>query len=337
MTSPVSAVLFGCEGLRLSDAERRFFAEANPLGFILFARNVDNPDQIRTLTADLRSSIGRADAPILIDQEGGRVQRLRPPHWRQAPTGRVLGDLYRLDAEKGLRAIWLNYRLIAQELTDLGIDVDCVPCLDIPVPGAHDVIGDRAYGDDAETVIACGRMAAQALLDGGVLPISKHIPGHGRSTADSHHNLPRVTEALDVLESTDFVPFKALNGIPLGMTAHIVYDALDADHCATQSATVIGYIRETLGFDGLLMSDDLSMKALGGGFADRARKSLAAGCDLVLHCNGDMDEMAAVMDGTGPLSVAAARRWDRAAPLRTGAGGFDPTEALDELTALLAS
>ncbi|NMM44094.1 beta-N-acetylhexosaminidase [Rhodospirillaceae bacterium KN72] len=337
MTSPVSAVLFGCEGLRLSDAERRFFADANPLGFILFARNVDTPDQIRALTADLRSSVGRADAPILIDQEGGRVQRLRPPHWRQAPTGRVLGDLYRRDADKGLRAIWLNYRLIARELTDLGIDVDCVPCLDIPVPGAHDVIGDRAYGDDADTVIACGRMAAQALLDGGVLPISKHIPGHGRSTADSHHDLPRVTEPLDVLEATDFVPFKALNGIPLGMTAHIVYDALDAENCATQSTAVIGYIRETLGFDGLLMSDDLSMRALGGSFADRARTSLAAGCDLVLHCNGDMGEMTAVMDGTGPLSAAAVQRWDRAAPLRTGTGSFDPTEALDELTALLAS
>ncbi|MDF1750339.1 MAG: beta-N-acetylhexosaminidase [Alphaproteobacteria bacterium] len=330
-----SAALLGCQGLTLSAAETAFFSETNPLGFILFARNIDNPDQVRALVRDLRTAVGRADTPILIDQEGGRVQRLKPPHWRQAPTARLLGDLYDRDITDGLRAIWLNYRLIAQELADLGIDVDCVPCLDVPVPGAHDVIGDRAFSTDPALVAACGRIAVQGLLAGGVLPVSKHLPGHGRATADSHHDLPRVDVSLEVLKTSDFVPFKALPDIPLGMTAHIVFDALDPDRPVTQSKIGIAFIREALHFDGLLMTDDLSMKALGGSFEERAQTSLEAGCDLVLHCNGDPAEMQAVMSATGPLSADAQRRWARAATLREAQAGFDPQAALEELKALL--
>jgi beta-N-acetylhexosaminidase len=330
-----SAALLGCHGQTLSSQERAFFAEANPLGFILFARNIDTPDQVRTLVQDLRKAVGRPDAPILIDQEGGRVQRLKPPHWRQAPTARSLGDLYARDAPDGLRAIWLNYRLIAQELADLGIDVDCVPCLDVPVPGAHDVIGDRAFSDDPAMVAACGRIAVQGLMAGGVLPVSKHLPGHGRATADSHHDLPRVSASLNDLKNSDFVPFKALPDIPMGMTAHIVFDALDPDRPVTQSKIGITFIREALNFDGLLMTDDLSMKALGGSFEERAQSSIAAGCDLVLHCNGDPQEMQAVMAAIGPMSKDAQRRWANAAAKREVQPGFDASAALEELSALL--
>ena len=334
-TTVPSAALLGCQGLTLSPQESAFFAQTNPLGFILFARNIDTPDQVRALVQELRASVGRDDAPILIDQEGGRVQRLKPPHWRHAPTARQLGDLYDRDITDGLRAIWLNYRLIAQDLADLGIDVDCVPCLDVPIPGSHDVIGDRAFSTDPALVAACGRIAVKGLLAGGVLPVSKHLPGHGRAMADSHHDLPRVDAPLEVLKNTDFMPFMKLPEIPLGMTAHIVFDALDPDRPVTQSKIGIAFIREALQFDGLLMTDDLSMKALGGSFEDRARTSLEAGCDLVLHCNGDPQEMQAVMAATGPMSPEAQRRWARAASLRQVEPDFDTNAALAELKALL--
>lgn len=331
----ITAAIYGCSGTVLTPSEKAFFAETQPLGFILFARNIDTPDQVRRLTAALRDSVGRAEAPILIDQEGGRVQRLRAPHWREAPPARRFGDLYARDPQKGLRAIHLNHRLIARELTDLGIDVDCVPCLDVPVPGAHDVIGDRAFSLDPAIVTACGRAAAAGLVEGGVLPIAKHIPGHGRALADSHMDLPRVDTDRAELDRSDFAPFRALSDIPLGMTAHIVFDALDPARPVTQSEAGIGFIRDELDFDGLLMTDDLSMKALGGTFQDRARLSLQAGCDLVLHCNGDAQEMRAVAEGTGPLSAEGHRRWQAALAQKPAPAPLDIPAALAELDALI--
>lgn len=330
----VSAAIYGCAGLILTEEEREFFARTRPYGFILFARNIDTPDQVRALTHALRDAAGRPDAPILIDQEGGRVQRLRPPHWRQARPAREFGDLYCRNAEAGLEALRLNYRLIAAELMELGIDVDCVPCLDVPVPGAHDIIGDRAFAMDPETVAVCGRAACDGLMQGGVQPVIKHLPGHGRATADSHHDLPRVATPLSVLAATDFVPFQRLCDMPYGMTAHIVFDAIDPDRPLTQSQAGVSFIREELGFDGLLMTDDLSMKALGGSFAERAALSLAAGCDLVLHCNGDMAEMRAVSEGTGPLSAEAQRRVHAMTTRADADVSFDGPAALECLEGL---
>jgi beta-N-acetylhexosaminidase len=331
-----SATILGCAGPVLGPEERAFFSSVEPLGFILFARNIETPEQVRRLAADLRESVGRGDAPILIDQEGGRVQRLRPPHWRAAPSARSLGELFARDAQDGLRALWLNSRLFAAELLSLGIDVDCLPCLDVVAPGEQGVIGDRAYGEDPGRVVACGRAAASGLLDGGVLPVMKHIPGHGRGDVDSHHALPRVDVDLETLASTDFAPFRSLSDLPLAMTAHIVYPAIDSDAPATQSPAVIRAIREDIGFDGLLMTDDLSMKALGGGFRARAERSIAAGCDVVLHCNGDRAEMEGAVSGAGPLTDAAARRWATASSMRRVGAEFDADAGRAELEALLA-
>lgn len=291
----IKAFITGCSGLRITEKERRFFSNQEPWGFILFARNIETPGQVRALTAELRDCVGRADAPVLIDQEGGRVQRLRPPHWHAYPTGRALGELYRGDPERGLRAAWLQSRLIAFELTALGINVDCLPVLDVPVEGADDVIGDRAYSFEPDEVARMGRAAANGLMAGGVLPVIKHVPGHGRATADSHLALPVVDATREILGCTDFHPFMQLADLPLAMTAHVVYPAFDAQHPATLSKSVIAeVIRGWLGFNGLLMSDDLSMQALSGDFGERTRSSFAAGCDVVLHCNGSMDEMEAV-------------------------------------------
>lgn len=310
------AAIFGLAGTTLSAAEQRFFADADPYGFILFARNVETPDQVRALVADLRACVGR-EAPVLIDQEGGRVRRLRPPHWRDAPSMAPFVDLYRRDAAAAAEAVRLNARLLAAELIDLGIDVDCYPLADVPVAGAHDIIGDRAFGHDPAVVAHLAAIACAGLLDGGVMPVVKHIPGHGRACADSHLDLPVVDAALDELRATDFVPFRALKDAPYGMTAHIVYTALDAERPATTSPRVIGdIVRGELGFQGLLMTDDLSMKALTGRFQDRAAHSLAAGCDLVLHCNGAMDEMTAVAEGCRPLDAAAQVRAARLAIFR---------------------
>ncbi len=302
------AAIFGLEGPRLSPREAAFFAEARPWGFILFGRNIETPDQVRALTAALRTSVDRPDAPILIDQEGGRVQRLGPPHWPAYPPGEVYGRLR--DAEgAGPDFAWLGARLIAHDLAALGITVDCAPVADVPVRGAHDIIGDRAYGDTPETVAALAGAFASGLMAGGVLPIVKHIPGHGRARADSHKALPVVETTLNELEATDFAAFRALKDLPMAMTAHVVFAALDPDQSATTSATVIEeVIRGRIGFDGLLMSDDLSMEALSGSLASRARASLAAGCDVVLHCNGSQSEMAEVASGTGLLAGRAAER-----------------------------
>ncbi len=302
-----SAAIYGCSGHRLTAEERAFFAETKPWGFILFRRNVDTPDQVKALVEELRDSVGRADAPVLIDQEGGRVQRLGPPHWPKYPPGSAYLKAVN-DPMAARELVRLGARLIAHDLRELGITVDCVPVLDVPVPGAHDIIGDRAYAQDPATVTQLGRAAAEGLLAGGVLPIIKHIPGHGRAFADSHHDLPVVDTDLATLDAWDFAPFKALSDMPMAMTAHVVFTAVDAKRPATTSKKGIRLMREHLGFSGLIMSDDLSMKALSGTLTERAEQSLKAGCDVILHCNGDLNEMRQVAEGTGKLKGEAKRR-----------------------------
>ena len=309
MTSPRAAI-FGCAGPDLTSDERAFFRDADPLGFILFARNIETPEQTRRLTDEMRSCVARAEAPVLIDQEGGRVARLKPPHWRKAPPGRVLGELYARDREAGLEAARLNSRLLALDVASVGCDVDCLPVLDIALPGAHSVIGDRAYAEQPEAVAAIGRAAAEGLMAEGVMPVIKHIPGHGRAMVDSHHAAPTVTEPRDTLERTDFLPFKLLSDLPWAMTAHVVYQAVDPDAVLTVSARgVKEVVRGHIGFDGLLLSDDLSMEALGGRLGERAAKVLAAGCDIALHCNGERAEMVEVAANAGPMTREALRRF----------------------------
>ncbi|MFZ1814185.1 MAG: beta-N-acetylhexosaminidase [Rhizobiaceae bacterium] len=305
----IKAFIAGCSATALTDEEKEFFRAENPWGYILFARNIDNPDQVRDLVGQMRECAGRADAPVLIDQEGGRVQRLRPPHWPSYPTGRTLGDIYRKDADKGLRAAWLQSRLIAFDLSALGINVDCLPVLDTPVEGAHDVIGDRAYSFRPYEVAQMGRAACDGLFAGGVLPVIKHIPGHGRACADSHLELPIVDEHPAILGCTDFYPFMQLADMPLAMTAHVVYSGFDAQNPATSSRRLVDeIIRGWLGFEGLLMSDDLSMQALSGDFSYRTQSAFAAGCDVVLHCNGNMGEMREIAANTPELDGEAAHR-----------------------------
>lgn len=333
------AAIFGCAGPVLSAQERAFFAAQNPFGFILFARNVQAPDQVRVLVKTLRESVGRADAPVLIDQEGGRVARLKPPHWRAAPAAAKIAALADQDIDAACEAAWLNARLIGGELAALGIDVDCAPVCDVPVAGSHDVIGDRAYGTDPGRVATIARAAALGFIDAGVLPVIKHIPGHGRARADSHLELPTVDTPRAELETTDFVPFRALADMPWAMTAHVLYTALDKERPATTSPTIIrDIIRGQIGFDGVLVSDDLSMKALGGSFAERTRAALSAGCDLALHCNGDMTEMEGVAAAAGPLSEPARKRIARADGLRQSSlRGSDTAKLLARFEALVAT
>ena len=303
------ACILGCAGTTLSREETAFFRDVKPWGFILFARNVEGPDQVRKLVDALRETVGRADAPVLIDQEGGRVQRLKPPHWPLYPPGRTYGQIAGNDPLLKREITRLGARLIAHDLASLGINVDCVPVLDVPDPQGHEIIGDRAYGQTPDEVAYLGRAAAEGLIAGGVLPVIKHIPGHGRAKADSHLELPVVEASLEELDARDFPPFRVLSDMPMAMTAHVIYSAIDPKRPATTSKKAIRkIIRGSLGFDGLVMSDDLSMKALSGDFAERAEQSLAAGCDVVLHCNGDMAEMKAVVDGTGALKGHAKRR-----------------------------
>ena len=305
--------MFGCAGPVLDDYERAFFREVNPLGFILFRRNVTSPEQVRNLVCDLRAAVGRADAPVLVDQEGGRVARLRPPHWPEHPAARAIGELAARDLDEGREAAWLNGRLLAAALYDVGITIDCAPVCDVPVPQAHDVIGDRAFAEDPALVSDLARACCDGLLAGGVLPVIKHIPGHGRAGADSHHDLPVVDTGREELDATDFVPFRHLADQALGMVAHVVYLAIDAERPASTSPTVIAdVVRGHLGFDGLLLSDDLSMGALQGSLSRRARDVLTAGCDVVLHCNGKIAEMREIADVTPALDGIAAVRWERA-------------------------
>jgi len=324
-----AACIFGCAGLTLSAEERAFFREVRPWGFILFKRNVDTPEQVRALVAELRATTGVANAPVLIDQEGGRVQRLGPPHWRRYPPGRAYGDLAANDPLIRREVTRLGARLLAHDLAALGINVDCVPVLDVPALDGHEIIGDRAYGLTPEEVATLGRAAAEGLIAGGVLPVIKHIPGHGRAKADSHLALPVVEASLDELDARDFAPFKVLSDMPMAMTAHVVYTAIDPKRPATTSRKAIrDVIRGTIGFEGLIMSDDLSMKALSGDFAERTHASLAAGCDVVLHCNGDMAEMTAIAGAVKPLAgKAKARAAAALARLSKTPEPFDADEA----------
>ncbi len=331
-----SAAVYGCSGPVLTAEERAFFAQARPWGFILFRRNIETPDQVRRLTAALRDTVQDAGAPILIDQEGGRVQRMGPPHWPKYPPAAA----YLAAANDPLEArerVRLGARLMAHDLRAVGITADCLPVLDVPVPGAHDIIGDRAYAREPATVAQLGRAAAEGLLAGGVLPVVKHMPGHGRALADSHHDLPVVDAALDELDAWDFAPFRALSDMPAAMTAHVVFAAVDAKRPATQSRKVMRLMRERLGFSGLIVTDDLSMQALKGGLEDRARRSLAAGCDVVLHCNGDLGEMQAVHRGVRPLRGASRRRAEAAlARLPRDAEPLDEAAARARFDALMA-
>ena len=331
------SAIFGLSGTTLTDGERAFFADAMPLGFILFSRNCQTPEQVRALCADLRGVTRRADTPILIDQEGGRVARLKDPHWRHPPPARPFGALWDRDPSGACRAATLNGQLVGADLRGSGINVDCAPVLDVPVPGSHDIIGDRAFHDDPAAVAALGRAFADGLIAAGVLPVVKHIPGHGRARADSHAELPVVDAAPQDLEQ-DFAPFRALRDLPLAMTAHVLYSALDSDHPATTSAVIIAdVIRTKIGFEGLLVSDDISsnMKALAGGFAERARDSIAAGCDVVLHCDGDLGAMHQVAAALPPLSDQAAVRWAQASFLIVEPEPVDAGGVRQELDSLL--
>ncbi|MGD0145044.1 MAG: beta-N-acetylhexosaminidase [Rhizomicrobium sp.] len=316
--------IYGCAGTALSAEERDFFADAQPWGFILFGRNIVDREQVRDLVNALRATVGDASAPVLIDQEGGRVARLKPPHWKERPPASVFGALHVAAAETAHEAAYLNARLMAHELADLGINFDCLPVLDLPVDGADAVIGDRAFCRDVTTIIDLGRAVIEGMIDGGVLPVMKHIPGHGRATADSHFALPRVSTPADELRATDFVPFRSLNHCPVAMTAHVVYEAIDAENPATTSARVIrGIVRGELEFGGLLLSDDLSMKALEGPLSARARAAQFAGCDVVLHCNGSMEEMCEIAAEAKPLDDIHLKR------AQTALAHLAPPEAFD--------
>jgi beta-N-acetylhexosaminidase len=321
--SATAACIFGCEGPALRDAERAFFAETAPWGFILFARNVETPDQLRRLTGDLRDAVGR-DAPIFVDQEGGRVQRLRAPYWREwlPPL-----DTVEAAGPQAPLAMYLRARLIAAELHAVGIDGNCAPTVDIAGPLTHPFLRNRCYGSDLDTVVAVARAVAKGLLDGGVLPVMKHMPGHGRATIDTHLDLPRVTDAAEDLLRSDFAAFRALADLPLGMTAHIVFSAYD-DQPATCSAPMIRVIRDQIGFGGLLMTDDLSMQALSGTIGERAAASRRAGCDVMLHCNGNLGDMQAVAAASGALAGAALTRAEAALAARRTPDTADP-KALD--------
>ena len=336
MASPL-AVCFGCAGLTLTDEERRFFHATDPLGFILFARNIDSPEQVRTLVRELRDSVGRENAPVLIDQEGGRVQRLKEPHWRSTPAPALFVRLHDLDADAGLEATRLNARLIADDLFDLGIDVNCLPVLDIPAPGSHPFLHDRAAGLTVDQSVALGRMDCDGLLDGGVLPVIKHIPGHGRGTADSHEAMPHINALRSEMDITDFAPFRALKDCPWAMTAHVVYSDIDPEHPATTSSIIINdVIRTDIGFDGFLISDDVSMGALAGPLGVRTSDSIEAGCDAVLHCNGVMAEMAEVADHSEILSDRAMARFTGTLTLKQPPRPLDRREAEHRLEALLS-
>ena len=303
------AAVVGCAGLSLTDDERQLYREYNPLGFILFARNVEGPAQVSRLVDDLRDCVRWADAPVLIDQEGGRVARLSSPPWRAAPPALQIGALYKSDAEAAYEAARLNGRLLAHDLFGLKINVNCAPVLDVLFAETHGIIGDRSFGGSPETIAALGRATCEGLLSGGVLPVIKHIPGHGRATLDSHEALPVVETPREELEVSDFHTFRLLADMPIAMTAHVIYSAIDAEAPATTSPTVIAeIIRGHIGFDGLLLSDDLSMKALSGDLATRTKAALGAGCDVALHCNGDFAEMAAVLEACGSLTAHAVER-----------------------------
>jgi beta-N-acetylhexosaminidase len=328
MTVGRGATIFGCAGSKLLPEERAFYRDADPFGFIVFARNIEDPAQVRRLTADLREAVGW-NAPVLVDQEGGRVQRLRSPHWREwtppLDTVDAAGSVAAAERIMRLRAM-----VMAAELTDVGIDADCIPTLDVVRPETHPFLMNRCYGRDPETVARVGRAVADGLMAGGALPVMKHLPGHGLSHVDTHHDLPTVDASLEDLVAVDFAPFRALNDLPMAMTAHLVFAALDRERPATQSPRMIRVIREEIGFQGLLMSDDLNMQALAGTLAERTARTIAAGVDIALHCKGDMAEMVAVADAAGVMGPEALVRAGAAVAARRP-GSVDVAAALAEL------
>lgn len=325
------AAIFGCEGPVLLPREIAFFREFQPFGFIIFARNVESPSQLQRLTSDLRESVGR-DAPILVDQEGGRVQRLRAPHWREwAPPLETVEKA----GENAARAMAIRSILIAAELRAVGIDANCAPVADIAGPLTHPFLRNRCYGQEVDIVTKVSRSVADAHLAQGVLPVVKHMPGHGRSVNDTHHNLPTVTTDKATLAATDFAPFRALRDLPMAMTAHIIFEAYDPINPATQSINVIQAIRHEIGFAGLLLTDDLNMQALSGSLSERTSRSLAAGCDIALHCKGDFDEMQAVAQAAGAMSPATQLRAKAALGQRQHAKIIDIAALEAEFSALL--
>lgn len=334
MKPPVRAFISGCASLELSQEELRFFENSNPWGLIVFKRNCSSPEQLLKLTSGFRSAVGRKDAPVFVDQEGGRVQRLGPPHnsWRKYPPARAFGELYDVDKLSALRSARHAGRIMADELVAAGITADCLPVLDIPQPGSHDVIGNRAYALDVEKVMVLARAHAAGLADGGVMPVMKHIPGHGRSEVDSHHALPVVKASLQDLETMDFPPFAAYADCPMAMSAHVIYESIDKTAPATLSKKVIkSVIREKIGFRGLLMTDDLSMKALSGSMAEKVSKALGAGCDIVLHCSGILSEMAEVAHAAGPLKGRSLARAKAALKTRHKPLPYDKKAAVRDL------
>jgi beta-N-acetylhexosaminidase len=335
----VKPVIFGCSGPHLTEGEYTFFRYANPFGFILFARNIQDADQVRGLIANLRTAVGRPDAPVFIDQEGGRVLRFAPPKWPAFPAAGVFGTLDTHNPDLAAEALALNYRLLGWHLRQLGVSVNCAPVLDLAIDGATKAIGDRAFSGDPLRVARLGRIAAKALMESGILPVVKHMPGHGRCTVDSHVSLPRVTADLQTLRDTDFMPFRSLKDLPIGMTAHILFEALDPTTPASQSPKIIqDIIRGEIGFQGLLLSDDICMKALTGRVQDFAERAIQAGSDIVLHCNGVMGEMMDVAAALPTLSAEAATRWKTAkASLPPPLPVLDPEGEMERLDMLLGA
>lgn len=336
----IGAFISGCSGPVLSRAERDFFARTNPWGLIIFKRNCETPEQLKALTGAFREAVGRRNAPVFVDQEGGRVQRLGPPsnEWRRYPPARAYGEAFNASPLQGLRAARNVGRLMAEDLIAAGITANCVPVLDVPQPGAHEIVGNRAYSDRIETIMALARAHAAGFADGGILPVIKHIPGHGRARADSHLELPVVDAPRSDLEAVDFPPFAAMADAPMAMTAHVVYAALDKTAPATLSKKVIStIIRKQIGFRGLLMTDDLSMKALAGSYDEKTRRALEAGCDIVLHCNGQMEQMEEVAAAAGVLKGKALARAKAALKAARKPQPFDRRQALKDLEAVLPS
>ena len=330
-------VLFGCSGTRLTSEERRFFKAADPLGFILFKRNIDDADQVRYLILELQQAVGRDTVNIAIDQEGGRVSRLQPPNWPNYPAARVFGQIYERDPDWGIEAIRLYSRLVAHELVSLGITINCAPVVDLYNPEGTPAIGDRAFSAQPTIVAALARTQVETFLSNGLLPVIKHLPGHGKLKADPHYELPVIDGSLAELDGQDFVPFELLKDVPLGMNSHAIFTALDADHPASLSFIVNNdVIRDKLGFDGLLLSDDLTMKALKGGAGDLARRAIEAGNDVVLHCDGNFAEMQAIADILGPMKDASWARWTHAKAMVTPPNpAYDPKEDASRLDVLL--
>jgi beta-N-acetylhexosaminidase len=300
-------VIYGIAGKELTDEEKYFFSKNGPIGFILFARNIEDRTQLKSLTDSLKELMG-SEILILIDQEGGRVARMKEPHWKKYPSGQYFADIYKTNPQVAREALFKNFQEIGADLNEVGINVDCAPVLDILTEKTHQVIGDRAYGESAEQVADLGRKVCEGLLSKNVFPVIKHIPGHGRGTSDSHLELPVVEASLEELRKTDFVTFQKLNDQKFAMTAHILYTAIDKKKCATISPTAIKLIREEIGFKNILMSDDLSMKALKGTFAEKTKSVIDAGCDLVLHCNGNTIEMNEINSALPNLSD---KSWDK--------------------------